>query len=136
VEEMSAEHSGITVLVVDDDIDFITQQQLQLEASGFTVVTAMSEDEARELLAQTKPDVAILDLMMENTDTGFTLCHKIKRLYPETPVIMVTAVTQDTGLEFDSYTDEEKRWVKADVMLAKPVRFEQLLREIKRLLKE
>jgi two-component system, OmpR family, response regulator len=73
---------------------------------------------------------------MEHTDSGFTLCHHIKKRYPDVPVIIITAVTSETGLEFDSYTAEERSWVKADSMLSKPIRVEQLLREIERLLPE
>jgi CheY-like chemotaxis protein len=63
------------------------------------------------------------------------LCYHIKRKDPGIPVVLLTAVTHQTGLEFDAVTDEERSWVKADAMLAKPVRFEQLEREIERLLK-
>ncbi len=38
-------------------------------------------------------------------------------------------------MDFDAATDEERSWIKADAMLAKPIRFEQLKREIDRLLK-
>jgi CheY-like chemotaxis protein len=127
--------NGKTVLVVDDDEDFLAQQQLHLQAAGFTVVTAGDEEEAQRAL-DARPDLCVLDLMMEHTDSGFTLCHRIKQRYPDVPVVIITAVTAETGLEFDSYTAEERSWVKADAMLAKPVRFEQLLREIERLLPE
>ena len=79
------------------------------------------------MLAQTRPDLAIVDLMMEYKDSGFALCYHIKKKDPSIPVILVTAVTSETGLEFDAATEEERSWVKADAMLAKPLRFEQLL---------
>lgn len=127
--------SGKTVLIVDDDEDFLLQQRLHLEAAGFNVISAGDESEAIQAL-EVRPDVCVLDLMMEHTDSGFTLCHRIKQRYPEVPVIIITAVTSETGLEFDSYTAEERSWVKADAMLAKPVRVEQLLGEIERLVPE
>ena len=43
---------------------------------------------------------------------------------------MVSSVTSRSGLEFDAITDGERAWIKADAFLAKPVRFEQLQREI------
>ncbi len=82
-----------TILVVDDDPDFLLQQQLQLEAAGFRVLVADGQAKAEELIAGNAPDLAILDLMMENFDAGFVLCHRIKKLHPGTPVILVTAVT-------------------------------------------
>jgi len=124
-----------TVLLVDDDIDFLTQMQMQLEAAGFEVTTAASQAEAEELLEKMKPDLAIVDLMMENMDGGFVLCHRIKKLDENIPVIMATAVSSETGLEFDRATDDERSWLKADALLTKPVRFEQLMGEIERLTK-
>jgi len=124
-----------TLLVADDDPDFLDQVRLQLEAAGFAVRTAASQREAEALLAEGLPDLAVVDLMMENLDAGFALCYHIKKRDPRVPVLLVTAVTGETGLEFDAATDEERSWVKADAVLPKPVRFEQLVREIRRFLK-
>lgn len=123
-----------TVLVVDDDEDFLTQQQMTLENAGFRVVTASSAREAEKLLETMRPDLAVLDLMMEHHDAGFVLSHRVKKKDPTIPVILVTAVTAETGLQFDAATRDERAWVKADAVLAKPVRTEQLLREVNRLL--
>ena len=75
-----------------------------------------------------------LDVMMENPDAGFTLCYHIRKKYPSVPVILVTSVNSETGLDFAMASDEERSWIKADAMLTKPIRFEQLKREIDRLL--
>ncbi len=128
------EQSRKCILLVDDDIDYIFQTKLVLEKAGFRVVSAQSLDEARQALAETRPDVAVLDLMMEVMDAGFVLSYEIKRKDPTIPVILATAVTHETGLEFDAATSEERDWVRADVVLTKPVRPEQLLREVHRLL--
>ncbi|MDP8225844.1 MAG: response regulator [Candidatus Lernaella stagnicola] len=123
-----------TVLIVDDDVDYLTQMRIQLEAAGFTVIEAESEAEASKILAEQTPDIAIVDLMMENMDGGFVLCHRIKKRTPHVPVIMVTAVTSETGMEFDTTAEGSETWLKADAVLTKPARFEQLKREIDRLL--
>jgi two-component system, OmpR family, response regulator len=124
-----------TVLVVDDDEDFRLQMKLQLEAAGFKVLDVDGEAKAEELLGTFRPDLALVDLMMEHQDGGFALSYRMKKRYPDLPVIMVTGVTGETGLSFDLNSPEERSWVKADAILAKPVRFEQLKREIDRLLK-
>jgi DNA-binding response OmpR family regulator len=133
---MSTSAAPKTILVVDDDFDFAQQQKLQLENAGFNVLLADSQRKAEEMLSQIRPDLAVVDLMMEYKDSGFALCYHIKKKDPTIPVILVTAVTSETGLEFDAATEEERSWVKADAMLAKPLRFEQLLAELRQLLKE
>lgn len=123
----------ITILVVDDDPDYLLQEKMELEAEGYKVVTAETRKRANQILETMQPDIVIVDLMMEKMDDGFVLSYEIKRKYPKVPVIMVTAVTGQTGMEFDSITPDEKHWVKADVVFTKPVRVEQLVKEIERL---
>jgi len=123
-----------TVLLVDDDEDLILQMQLQFEAAGYNVATANSDKEGRELISEVAPDIAIVDLMMEEHDSGFALCHFIKRHDSSIPIILLTAVTSETGIDFDAVTDEERTWIKADLLLDKPVRFETLQAEVSRLL--
>ncbi|MCK9244876.1 MAG: response regulator [Candidatus Marinimicrobia bacterium] len=124
------------ILLVDDDIDFLVQIQTRLKAQQYDVITAEGQQDAEKILAETKPDLAILDLMMEQVDGGFALAYHLKQKYPDVPIILCTAVASETGIEFDASTDEERSWIKADVFLPKPVRFEQLAREIERLLQD
>lgn len=125
-----------TVLVVDDDIDVVEQLNLILDAAGYQVQTADSQAAAEEWLAAHQPDVAIVDLMMENSDSGFVLAYHIKRKFAQVPVIILTSVTSETGVDFDLNTPGERSWIKADSFLDKPVRSEQILGEVRRLLKE
>ena len=126
----------ITILLVDDDIDFLTQTKVRLEAEDFTVVTAESKNEAEDLLEKDKFDLAIIYIMMEDEDAGFALAYHIKSRDENMPVIITSAVTSETGMEFDAQTDEEKSWIKADTFIPKPIRYEQLFQEIERLTRE
>lgn len=123
----------LTVLLVDDDQDFIEQMRFMLEAAGHTVQSAPGRDAAIEVLSGMKPDLAVIDLMMDRNDDGFVLAYRIKKKYPEVPVIMVTAVTSETGIDFASSQDTGG-WMRADALLQKPVRFEQLEATMKRLM--
>jgi len=123
------------ILVVDDDIDMLEQVAMILKAEGYRVIKAQGQKEGEEALLTAIPDLAVLDLMMENMDSGFVLCHHVKRLFPETPVILLTAVKAATGLDFHPQSNEAASWVKADVLMDKPVRPEQLRQEVRRLLK-
>jgi CheY-like chemotaxis protein len=124
-----------TILMVDDDDDFLDQMGARLEADGFKVLRAEGQARAEELLRQGVDfDLAVVDLMMEHMDSGFVLCHEIKRRDATRAVILATGVKAETGMDFDTATDEERSWVHADATLAKPIRYEQLRREIDRLL--
>jgi len=123
------------ILIVDDDIDYIFQMKLKVEQMGFDTITAESQKEAEKVIEEVKPDLCILDLMMETDDSGFILSYKIKRKYPDVPIIIATAVTAETGMTFDVMVQENQRWINADLFLDKGIRADQLHREIKKLLK-
>ncbi len=122
------------ILVADDDVDYLFQIRLHLQNMGFEVITAESQKEAEEYLEKNKPDLAVFDLMMETEDSGFILSYKTKQKYPDVPVIIATAVASETGISFGLNTEDEKRWIKADLYLEKDIRKEQLEKEINKLL--
>ncbi len=124
-----------TILIVDDDSDYLFQLKLVLQDMGFEVMTADTQKEAESIIEREKPDLAILDLMMENQDTGFILCHIIKNKYPDVPIIIASAVTAETGMLFDIASEDEREWIKADLFLDKGIRNDQLHKEINKLLK-
>ena len=123
-----------TILLVDDDEDLNLQLKLKLEDKKFAVISAYGKEEAITKLSKHSISLAVIDLMMEQKDSGFILAHHIKKLDPAIPVILVTAVTSETGIKFGVVSPEEKKWIKADVILPKPIRYEQLLGEIERLI--
>ncbi len=123
------------ILLVDDDIDYLFQMKIMIEKFGFEVITAETQKEAERIFDKTKPDMAIFDLMMENQDTGFILCYKMKRKYPDVPIIIASAVTAETGIQFGINSSEDQNWIKADLFLDKGIREDQLLKEINKLLK-
>jgi DNA-binding response OmpR family regulator len=123
------------ILIVDDDIDYLNQLEFQVSTMGYDVITANSEKEAENLIGETKPDLAIIDLMMENKDSGFILSYKMKKKHPNMPIIIASAVTSETGLNFGLESEEDKKWIHADKFLEKGIRKDQLEREIRKLLK-
>lgn len=122
-------------MIIDDDIDYLTQMEVVLKGLGFNVITAENQKAGEELFNKQKPDLAILDLMLENKDGGFILSYKLKNKYPDVPVIIASAVTAETGIHFHLETREDKSWIKADKYLEKGLRPDQLKREIDKLLK-
>ncbi len=126
--------ANYTILIVDDDQDYLFQLQTKVERFGFKTITAESQREAEELLGKVKPDLAILDLMMENEDSGFILCYKMKKKYPDVPIIIATGVAAETGITFDINDENNRKWIKADRFLDKGLRSELLREEIEKLL--
>jgi two-component system, OmpR family, response regulator len=122
------------ILIVDDDMDYLYQMKIRLEKFGFDVIQAESQKEAEEIIEKTKPSLAILDLMMENEDSGFILCYKMKKKYADVPIIIATAVAAETGISFDVNDENNRKWIKADCFLEKGIRGDLLKEEIDKLL--
>ncbi|MCU0455484.1 MAG: response regulator [Bacteroidales bacterium] len=127
--------SDYTILVADDDPDYLFQTVFSLEKAGYKTVSVESQAEAESVIAKFRPDLAIFDLMMESDDSGFILCYKLKKKYPDVPVILATAVSRETGMSFSLDTDKDKSWIRADRYLEKGIRAEQLDQEVMKLLK-
>ncbi len=127
--------SDLTILVADDDPDYLFQTITNLERAGYRTVAVESQAEAEAVINKFKPSLAIFDLMMESDDSGFILCYKLKRKYPDVPVILATAVAHETGISFSLDSEAEKSWIRADRYLEKGIRAEELDQEIMKLLK-
>lgn len=123
-----------TILLADDDPDVIFQVKHHLERWGYEVVAVESREEAERYLEGACPDLAILDLMMEEEDSGFILSYRIKKCRPEVPVIISTAVAAERGITFDINSPGSKSWIKADHYLEKGFRMEQLRMLVKKYL--
>lgn len=115
-----------TILLADDDPDVIFLMKHHLVQWGYEVVAVESRAEAERYLESECPDLAILDLMMEEEDSGFILSYRIKKCRPDIPVIISTAVAAESGISFDINAPGSKSWIKADHYLEKGFRMEQL----------
>lgn len=115
-----------TILLADDDPDQIYLVKHHLERWGYEVVAVESREEAERYLESDCPDLAILDLMMEEEDSGFILSFKIKKCRPEVPVIISTAVAAERGISFDLNAPGGKSWIRADHYLEKGFRMDHL----------
>ena len=123
------------ILIADDDQDLLLQMELYVKKMGFEVETAETQKEAELKLNNFNPDLCIFDLMMENKDSGFILSYKSKKKNPKVPVIIISAVTAETGMNFSLETDANHTWMKADLFLEKNIRADQLHREMNKLMR-
>jgi|LSQX01.2.fsa_nt_gb CheY-like chemotaxis protein len=128
---------GKRVLLVDDDVDFLEANQVALEAAGLQVLTATNSREGVALAEAEKPDLIVMDLMMEELHSGFAAvqalnAHEATR---DIPVIMVSAVTTDTGFRLDN-EEGKLDWLKVMEFINKPVDPVELARKITSILKD
>jgi DNA-binding response OmpR family regulator len=122
------------ILIIDDDIDFADALRIVLENNGYSVHHAMNIGDGRTMVDTRKPDLIILDVMMEKHTDGFDLCSSLKNDHASSmiPILMVTAVTKKTGLKFSPKTDGD--YCLADDYVSKPVPVVDLLSRVNRLI--
>ncbi len=128
------------ILVIDDDPDFRKIVTIMLESGSYCVITAQNPQEGKKKLFDEKPDLILLDIMMDSIFDGFSFCHDIKTSeeYEElrdTPIIFVSAVKEKTGSRFD-FNPSEQGLVGPDDYIDKPVQPDDLLARIEKLLKK
>jgi CheY-like chemotaxis protein len=116
-----------TVLLVDDDEMFVKAVSAVLE-TRYRVETASNGTEALARITAARPDVVVLDVMMDHLSEGFDVARAL-RSDPATariPIVMLTAVDQvyNTRLEIGD------TWVACDRYLEKPVAPDRLLATI------
>jgi DNA-binding response OmpR family regulator len=88
------------IAIIDDDPDIVEAVGTLLELKGHKVVSASDIDSGYDLISNEKPDIVILDVMMQEPDDGFYLALKLRRNGFSMPIIMLTSVAKATGLDF------------------------------------
>jgi len=122
-----------TVLLVDDDDVFVEAVTAVLE-SRYRVLRAANGTEGLRMVADEKPDLVILDVMMDYLSEGFEVARKLRN-DPETaglPIIMLTGVDQVYNVRME--VDES--WVSCERYLEKPVAPGDLLRYVAEILEK
>ena len=126
--------AGKHVLIVDDDTEFVKLYSLFLKNSGLEVSAVYSAGEALGAIEERNPDVVVLDVMMEHFDSGFNVSRSIKEKHPDMPVILMTAIGEETGMDFKPKDDTERELMHADAFLDKEASPEELLLKINEIL--
>lgn len=99
---------GRTIAIVEDDPDQRENYREALLAHGYDVWLFRNRSEAMQAFSRKLPDLAILDIMLENEmDGGFDLCRELRAMSPELPIIFLTARNSDidrvSGLRLDAW---------------------------------
>ena len=126
-----------TILVVDDDADFQASVAVVLEAQGYRVIGAATAKQALAKIAAERPDLVVLDIMMENDSAGYEVNQAIKfredfQLSRDVPILMVSSIGLDPATRF--YRAAEVDMVTPDYYMTKPLDIEVFVEQVKRLL--
>jgi DNA-binding response OmpR family regulator len=120
------------ILIVDDDPDIVDAGRLVLEREGHEVIGAANRAEGMKRLEEEKPDLLILDVMMEEPDDGLRMAREIRKNGNELPIIMLTSVNAAMGLNID----KDGEIVPVDEFQPKPVEPQTLVAKVTKLLKQ
>ena len=87
-----------TVLIVDDDADLLQTYELILSAAGYRVLTAPDSIEAEAMAAAEKPDLILMDVVMEEVDAGLVFAERFATVYP---IILLSSIADSSVKVFD-----------------------------------
>ncbi len=123
------------ILVVDDEPDFCSIVQGQLEKEGFEVELAYNGVEGMEKVKANPPDAVVLDVMMPEKD-GYEMCKELKadEKLSNIPVLLLTAVA--SHVTSTRYSHADGMSTEADDYIAKPASAEQISKSLKRMLRK
>ncbi|MBN2315778.1 MAG: response regulator [Sedimentisphaerales bacterium] len=119
-----------TVLMIDDDPEFVDATTNLLEAKGFDVESASNGKDGFEKAKAVHPDIILLDVMMTTESEGFDVAralHKEESL-KNTPVIIISGIRREMNLPFGFEPDED--WLPVKAVLEKPIKPDLLLSTI------
>lgn len=119
------------ILIIDDDIDLVEAMRLTLENEGFEVIDAQDGKKGLEKIKTEKPDLILLDVMMETQDEGFHVAYQIRKNKDtaDLPIVMITAIGQETGFSFNKEKDEG--FLPVNEFIEKPINPDTLIETVK-----
>jgi hydrogenase maturation protease len=126
------------ILIVEDTPDMALAVRMPLEANGYQVFHALSGQAGLEMVKQVKPDLIILDVMMETTTAGFQVSLQLRSPDPHSeyaefrhvPILILTAIHTTTSLRFGP----DEAYLPVDDFVEKPIDPDVLLDKVKSLI--
>jgi DNA-binding response OmpR family regulator len=117
------------ILILDDDPDILESLRVVLEANNYQVATARSAEEGLRFYKAVKPDLLIVDLMMEEIDAGTAFVKEVRAMGNTAPIYVLSTV----GDNFSMTTDFSALGLAG--VLQKPINSDLLLMLLKSKLK-
>lgn len=127
------------ILLIDDDPDIITSVRMTLESVGHRVEDARNGEEGIEKIKEDRPDLIILDVMMDTKTEGFQLALKLRNPDPtsdfyafkDIPILMLTSIHSTTPLRFEPDID----YLPVELFVDKPIDPDDLIEKVDWVLK-
>ncbi|MEW6701528.1 MAG: response regulator [Bacteroidota bacterium] len=117
------------IAVIDDDPDILDASSLVLKSKGFNLITANNPNDGYKIVKEKKPDLIILDVMMDEPDDGFFLAQRFRKENITTPILMYTSISKAIGLDFG-----KNEMVPVNDFVEKPISPEELVFKVENLL--
>jgi CheY-like chemotaxis protein len=126
---------AVTILIVDDDLEFTASTRDILEAQGYQVISAPKGSEGFARATKEKPDLILLDVMIEDAGAGLDTARKLRdeKRTSKIPVVLLTGIRRADQL-LASYAPGEP-WPNVKAALEKPVDPEFFIKTIKEVLR-
>lgn len=133
---------GKRILMIDDDVNLVKVIRMVCETKGYEFESAHSAAEGLEKIKEVKPDLIILDVIMEDFVAGFRVVSELRaadenseyKPFEKVPILMLTSVTTKTDFNFSERVGTSL--LPVDIFLEKPVKPSDLMARIEELLEE
>ena len=118
------------IVVIDDNTDLLFTIETFLQRNGFEVHTAEDGQTGMDLITKERPDVILLDIMMETLFSGFEVCKKVRADddLKDTPIIGISAMGDELDINYSQWPDYE--YFRPDTFMEKPIDKQRLLQLI------
>jgi len=128
--------SAKKILLVDDDTDLVASIEAFLGARGFVVTTAGNSKEAYKRIVEDKPDLLVLDVMMDYDEEGMVLASALKTDGPtrDIPIVMLSGFNVQKDVREKVLASLMGQDWPAETFMQKPVRLAELAERIDTLL--
>lgn len=138
IKKEKGDNKMARILIIDDDPDIVLAVRMCLEAEGYEVIEANSGAQGIGMIKAGRPDLIILDVMMETKTEGFQMALKLHSPDPtsefvefkDIPILMLTAIHSTTPLRFEPDID----YLPVELFVDKPIELEDLVGKVEWLL--
>jgi CheY-like chemotaxis protein len=128
------------ILIIDDDRDYRASVQTLLESHDYRVAVASSGKEGLQKIKEERPDLIVLDIMMETIDEGYSVTQSLKyqqdyEPYKGIPILMISSIQEDPWTRYS----QASGWVEMiipDQYMTKPLDIPKFLDLVQRLLRK